>query len=93
MRRLFGGGPAEGGSAAPDRAAAVEYKGYTIVPAPRAHGGQFLTCALIEKIFPDGTKSHELIRADTHGSAEDAGNFAITKAKQVIDEQGDRIFH
>lgn len=89
LRRLFGGGST---GDRPDPAAAVEYRGYRIVPMVRAQGGQFLTCALIEKDFPDGPKRHELIRADTHGSADDAKAFAIHKARQVIDEQGDRLF-
>lgn len=88
LRRLFGGGAA----AAPEAAAVVEYRGFRIIPQVRAQGGQYLTCALIEKDFPEGTRRHELIRADTHGSPDDARSFAVHKAKQVIDEQGDRLF-
>jgi hypothetical protein len=29
---------------------------------------------------------------DTHASKDDAVAFSITKAQQIIDEQGDRIF-
>lgn len=89
LKRLFGG---EGATGAPDPASAVEYKGYRILPMVRAQGGQYLTCALIEKEFPDGPRRHELIRADTHASPDDAKAFAIHKARQVIDEQGDRLF-
>jgi hypothetical protein len=92
VRKLFGGSGEAGAGTEPDRSAAVEYKGYRIIPAPRPHGGQFLTAALIEKDDPGGVRSHELVRADTHASADDARNFAIQKARQVIDEQGDRIF-
>lgn len=89
IRRLFGGGS---GGEAPDPASAVEYRGFRILPLVRAQGGQYLTCALIEKDFPDGPRRHELIRADTHASPEDAKAFAVHKARQVIDEQGDRLF-
>ena len=93
LKRLFGGSGDSGrGPPPPDRSAMVEYKGYRIVPAPRPHGAQFLTAALIEKDTETGTKVHELVRADTHGSPDDAKSFAIQKAKQVIDEQGERIF-
>lgn len=89
LRRFLGGGRAGAG---PERGEAVEYRGYRIVPLVRPQGGQYLTCALIEKDFPEGSKQHELIRADTHPSADEAKAFAIRKARQVIDEQGDRLF-
>ncbi|BCX16752.1 MAG: hypothetical protein KatS3mg117_0434 [Geminicoccaceae bacterium] len=89
LRRLFGGARA---ADEPDPASVVEYRGYRILPLVRAQGGQYLTCALIEKDFPDGPKRHELIRADTHASPDDAKAFAVQKARQVIDEQGDRLF-
>lgn len=92
FKKMFGGGSDEISGGSPDRSSAIEYKGFTIIPSPMKHGGQFLTRAIIEREFPDGLKTHELIRADTHGSADDAGSFAVTKAKQVIDEQGERIF-
>lgn len=75
-----------------DRSATIEYRGYRITPVLRRESGQFLTCALIEKDFPDGPRRHELIRADTHMSAEDAKSLAILKARRLIDEQGDRLF-
>ncbi len=89
LRRFLGGGRPAG---EPERGEAVEYRGYRIVPLVRPQGGQYLTCALIEKDFPEGSKRHELIRADTHASADEAKAFAIRKARQVIDEQGDRLF-
>ena len=35
---------------------------------------------------------HRFVRADTHGSADQAHDFAIVKGRQIIDEQGDRLF-
>jgi hypothetical protein len=90
LRKLFGGG--ESAPAAPDRSAAVEYKGFRIIPNPRLQGGKYLTAALIEKEEAGAARVHELVRADTHGSADEAKAFSIQKAKQVIDEQGERIF-
>ena len=37
-------------------------------------------------------QQHRFIRADTHPTRDDAIAFAISKAKQIIDLQGDRIF-
>jgi hypothetical protein len=95
LKRLFGGTGAarEEEEAAPDRSAAFDYKGFRILPAPRRQGGQFLTAGVIEKDFPDGTKSYSFVRADTFQSADDAATFAITKGKQIVDYEGERIFN
>jgi hypothetical protein len=51
-------------------------------------GGQYRVAARIEK---DG-RTHDLIRADTMASLDDAVALSLTKARQMIDEQGDRLF-
>jgi hypothetical protein len=83
-----------GGSGAPATPAvpAVEYKGYRITPAPYKAGAQFQTAGRIEKDTADGVKVHEFIRADTYPSFDDAVAFTTSKAKQIIDQQGDRMF-
>ena len=73
-------------------AAAVEYKGYRIKPAPYRTNGVYQTAGTIEKDGPDGVREHRFVRADTHNNREDAISFAVSKAKQIIDLQGDRIF-
>ena len=87
--RLTGGREA-GESAEP--AAAVEYKGYRIRATPYRADGQYQTAGNIEKTFPEGVKEHRFVRADTHPTREAAAEFAISKAKQIIDLQGDRMF-
>ena len=37
-------------------------------------------------------KEHRFIRAETHGSKDEAVAFAISKGQQIIDERGDKIF-
>jgi hypothetical protein len=73
-------------------AEAVEYKGFRIRPAPYSASGGYQTAGIIEKDFEAGSKKHRFVRAETHPSKDDAASFAITKGKQIIDEQGDRIF-
>jgi len=73
-------------------APATEYQGYRIRPTPYLAEGQYQTAGIIEKNFPDGPKQHRFIRADTHQNRDDAVAFAILKAKQIIDLQGDRMF-
>ena len=90
LKALFSGGG--GRAAAVPEQPAVEYKGYRITPAPYPASGQYQTAGVIEKDFPDGAKQHRFVRAETHPSIDDAVQFAVTKGKQIIDQQGDRIF-
>jgi hypothetical protein len=73
-------------------APAVEYKGYRIRATPYRNNGSYQTAGIIEKDTPEGVKEHRFIRADTHQGREEAIAFAISKAKQIIDLQGDRCF-
>ncbi len=75
-----------------EREKAVDYKGCTIRPTPHRQGSRWLTAGVIRKQFADGVKEHRFIRADTHSTKDDADAFSIAKAKQIIDEQGDRLF-
>ncbi|MBL8837568.1 MAG: hypothetical protein JNL66_15060 [Alphaproteobacteria bacterium] len=90
FRNLFGGGT--GTPAAESVEAATEYKGYQIRPAPQKQANGWLTSGVISKQFPDGVKEHRFIRADTYPSRDDSLAFCVSKGRQIIDEQGDRIF-
>ncbi|KAA2241057.1 HlyU family transcriptional regulator [Salinarimonas soli] len=83
-----------GGASAPAAPAfdAVEYKGYRLRPDPYPGKGGFQTAGIIEKEIAGETKQHRFVRAETHPSQDDAANFALVKARQIVDEQGDRIF-
>jgi len=86
--RLLSAGPESDGPP-PE---AVEYKGYRIKPAPYRNNNQYQTAGSIEKDGPDGVSEHRFIRADAYPNRDDAIAFTISKAKQIIDLQGDRIF-
>ena len=88
LKKLFGGG--SGGAEKP--VAEIDYNGFKIASTPMKEGGQFRVCAMIRKGNNGEAKEHRLIRADVCGSAEDASDIAIRKAKQMIDERGDGIF-
>jgi hypothetical protein len=90
FRRLTGSGGGDG--AAQARGPAVEYNGFAIHAAPRREGSQWLTAGVIAKEFPEGVREHHFIRAETHPSQDEAQAFAVLKAKQIIDELGDRLF-
>lgn len=80
--KLFGGGKA----AQPDPA--ETYKDFAITPASQKESGGWRLTARIVK----GDKEHLLIRSDVLQTKEQADEASIAKAKQIIDEQGDRLF-
>ncbi len=86
LSRLFGGKPKAGAPAPASEA--EDYKGFRVTPKPIREGGQYRVAARIEK---DG-RAHELVRADTMASLDDATAISLSKAKQMIDEQGERLF-
>ena len=88
--RFFGGG--NGDKAAAKEGEAVEYKGFRIHPAAQPQNGQWLTAGVIRKEIEGTVKEHRFLRADTHTSPAGANDFAIVKGRQIIDEQGERIF-
>ena len=91
LSRLFGG-VKRGEDAAEAPGPAVEHNGFRIRPAPFRADGQFQTAGVIEKDFPDGAREYRFIRAEKHASSDAAAEFAVMKGRQIIDEQGDRIF-
>ena len=88
-KKLFG----SGGAAKEEPAAEpVEHKGFIIHPMPFIEDGQYQTCGLITKIIDDETREHRFVRADRFASRDDAVDVTLRKARQLIDEQGERIF-
>lgn len=71
---------------------AVEYKGFSIVPTPRQVTGGWTTEGIITMGSGDDTRSERFIRADMLMSEDDAVEYSVTKAKKIIDEQGERLF-
>jgi hypothetical protein len=87
--RLFGS-PSDSPKAAP--AEAEDYKGFRITPAPIREGSHYRVAARIEKEVGGETRRHELIRADTVAALDEAVRLSTLKARQMIDEQGERLF-
>lgn len=84
--RLFGGEREEAGGEA------IDYEGYRIRPTPYRRGGEFQTCGVIEKEIAGELKQHRFVRAELHPSRVAAIEFSLAKARQIIDEQGERMF-
>ncbi|SDU28975.1 HlyU family transcriptional regulator [Stappia sp. ES.058] len=87
---LFGGG---GKGASSVEFPPVDYKGFTIVPAPTQRNGQWQVGGTISKPDAEGEmREHVFIRADQVPGRDEAAEFSLRKARQIIDEQGERIF-
>ena len=89
LKRFFSGAP---GNSSSDVVAEEEYKGHRIAATPMKEGQQWRLHARVSKAFGNETLEHDVIRADLFQSAEDAARHALAKARQVIDESGDRIY-
>lgn len=90
LSRLFGGKGKDGATGEPE--ASEDYKGFTVIPTPRPEGGQFRVSARIEKVVNGAPQRHDLIRADLVSSRDEAAAISTSKARQLIDERGDRLF-
>ncbi|QMU57294.1 MAG: hypothetical protein GKR98_03165 [Boseongicola sp.] len=87
LKKLFGGGASSTPEAKPET-----HNGFTITPEPMKESGGYRLNARIEKEIDGEIKTHQVIRADVLDSPDKAAEIAILKAKQIIDEQGDRLF-
>ncbi len=92
-KKLFGGGSSESGAAAEPAVVGEEsYKGFTIKAVTMPVGSEFQLAGRIEKSINGELKSYSYVRADRFSSREDVVSFSLAKGRQIIDEQGERIF-
>ena len=89
-KSLFGGQGAT--PSGPRTVSEAEHKGFRIEAQPYAEGGQYQAAGVISKEIGGEIKSHRFIRADRFPTIEDAAEFSLMKARQIIDQQGVRIF-
>jgi hypothetical protein len=85
LSRLFG----KSAATAPEP---VLHKDFRIFPQPIREGSVFRIAARIEKEIGGEIKTHQLIRADTRTSLDEATEATIDKAKQAIDQLGNTLF-
>lgn len=85
LSRLFG----KSEPAAPE---AILHKGFRIIPQPVRDGGVYRIAARVEKEVDGTLKIHNLIRADTSASLDEATEQSVNKAKMAIDQLGDGLF-
>ncbi|MFM9938332.1 MAG: HlyU family transcriptional regulator [Hyphomicrobiaceae bacterium] len=90
-KSLFGGSKSSE-SGAPRTLREAEHKGFRIEAQPFLEGGQYQLSGRICKEIAGITQEHRFIRADRFATAEEAAEFTLIKARQIIDQQGDKLF-
>lgn len=92
LKKLFGGGDGSGAASGPKVLDEEEYQGFLIKALEMKAGGEFQLCGSVEKEIDGEVKVHKFIRADRLTSADMAASSALGKGRQIIDEQGERVF-
>jgi hypothetical protein len=94
LKKLFGGG--EGGDAGGSKPAGAlgeeSYKGFLIKAIEMRAGSEYQLAGTIEKDVGGELKTYQFVRADRIGSKDELVSMALSKGRQIIDEQGDGIF-
>jgi hypothetical protein len=90
-KKLFGSSSSDG-STPPKAVRKEQHNGYAIEAVPYAEAGQFQVAGVISKEINGDMKRHRFVRADRFPTVEEAADFSVMKARQIIDQQGDRIF-
>ncbi|MGD9802765.1 MAG: HlyU family transcriptional regulator [Hyphomicrobiaceae bacterium] len=90
-KKLFGIGRDDGDGTA-KVAREAEHNGFRIAAMPYPEAGQFQVAGTISKQVGDVVREHRFVRADRFGTIDEAAEFSIMKARQIIDQQGERIF-
>jgi hypothetical protein len=92
LKRLFGGG-AETNAEAGDKVFGEEsYKGFLIKAIEMKAGSELQLAGTIEKEVDGELKTYRFVRADRMSSRDDLVALALSKGRQIIDEQGEGIF-
>jgi hypothetical protein len=89
LKRLGGSVPKE--AEAPVESP-VEYEGYTITPTPMKDASGWRVAARIAREIDGELRTHEMIRADVFGERAFVVEISLRKARQCIDERGERLF-
>ncbi|WP_224703190.1 HlyU family transcriptional regulator [Devosia aquimaris] len=92
-KTLFGGGAASAEPAGDKVLGEESYKGFVIKAIEMKAGSELQLAGTIEKEIGGEHKTYRFVRADRMTSRDDLVALALSKGRQIIDEQGERIFN
>ncbi|PZR80985.1 MAG: hypothetical protein DI537_38865 [Stutzerimonas stutzeri] len=91
LKSLFGGRKTEAAKPA-GPVKSIEHAGFTIHATPYQEGGQYQLCGVVEKDVGGEVKSHRFVRADRFVGIDEAAEFTLSKGRQLVDLEGERLF-
>ncbi|WP_137152770.1 HlyU family transcriptional regulator [Devosia sp. FKR38] len=92
-KTLFGGKAASAEPAGDKVLGEESYKGFVIKAIEMKAGSELQLAGTIEKEIGGEHKTYRFVRADRMTSRDDLIALALSKGRQIIDEQGERIFN
>ncbi|SEQ04720.1 hypothetical protein SAMN05428969_1698 [Devosia sp. YR412] len=91
-KNLFGGGSSNAEPAGDKVLGEESHKGFLIKAIEMKAGSELQLAGTIEKEIAGELKTYRFVRADRMTSRDDLIALALSKGKQIIDEQGEAIF-
>ena len=91
-KNLFGGGSSSAEPAGDKVLSEEGYKGFLIKAIEMKAGSELQLAGTIEKDIGGELKTYRFVRADRMTSRDDLIALALSKGRQIIDEQGDAIY-
>lgn len=88
---MFSGGDKAPAKAAPEAEPQL-YADCRIFASPMREGSQFRLAGRIEKDIDGVTLTRSFVRADVFTTMEDAVEYTVRKAQQIIDQNGASLF-
>lgn len=91
-KNLFGGGSSSAEPAGDKVLGEDSYKDFLIKAIEMKAGSELQLAGTIEKTVGGELKTYRFVRADRMSSKDDLVALALSKGRQIIDEQGEGIF-
>lgn len=91
-KNLFGGGSSSAEPAGDKVLGEETYKGFLIKAIEMKAGSELQLAGTIEKDIGGALKTYRFVRADRMSSRDDLVVLALSKGRQIIDEQGEGIY-
>ena len=88
LRRLTGG---RIGSDSNEPAARETYEGLEVLARPISEGQAWRVAGRVQRVGDDEGPGHDFVRADTTADYEEAVRMSLLKARQLVDEKGERL--